>query len=109
MAPSGQDKWYHSPYVYVLGVLVVLGVLAFVAPVACLGGAVIYYVGLRIWVLMAAFSEGAGTGFMTLCVPFYEVYFVFSVSENSWLKAFYTGALVGIVGVGAWRKMAGGE
>jgi hypothetical protein len=45
-------------------------------------------------VVIAAFRESVGTGFLTLCVPFYALYFVFSVSESDTLKLLYASAVV---------------
>lgn len=39
--------------------------------------------------LIFAFRESAGTGFLTLCVPCYAVYFIYGVSDNSYLRILF--------------------
>ena len=48
----------------------------------------------HIIVVVAAFRESAGTGFLTLCVPFYALYFVFKMSDNDTLKVLYSVAVL---------------
>lgn len=61
----------------------------------------LYLLGVGIAVLIAAFSESVGTGFLTMCVPFYAIYFVYVVNENSTLKVLFAGALVlNIINIG---------
>jgi hypothetical protein len=48
----------------------------------------------HICVIVAAFREDTGTGFLTLCIPFYAIYFVFFKSESPLLKKFYSVALI---------------
>jgi hypothetical protein len=43
---------------------------------------------------IAAFREGAGTGFLSLCIPFYALYFVFKIHDNDTLKVLYGVAFV---------------
>ncbi len=45
-------------------------------------------------VLVVAFREGIGQGLLTLCVPFYVIYFVFAVTDNQWAKWLFLVALV---------------
>jgi hypothetical protein len=56
---------------------------------AFLGLAVLYTLGAHIMVVIAAFKESVGTGFLSLCIPIYAVYFVFKVSDNDTLKVLY--------------------
>jgi DNA-directed RNA polymerase subunit RPC12/RpoP len=90
------DKWFYNPNVW-LGILLVffggLYALSRLNPVGLLvfiGVALLYFVAVQIWMLVAAFKDSVGTGFMSLCVPFYGIYFVYSKSESPMLKAFYT-------------------
>lgn len=43
-----------------------------------------------IGILIDAFRESIATGFLTLCIPFYILYFVFGVSESAWVKYMFT-------------------
>jgi len=47
-------------------------------------------------VYVLAFYEGLGTGLLTLCLPFYILYFVFAVNENPYVKAVYGAALLAV-------------
>ncbi len=51
--------------------------------------AAVYSLAIHVIVLVAAFQESAGTGFMALCIPFYALYFVFRVLESDTLKILY--------------------
>ena len=44
---------------------------------------------LGVWILITAFREGIGQGFLTLCVPFYVIYFVFFVCDSLWIRYFF--------------------
>lgn len=86
--------------------------VVFVAPVLLLGGlalagrsnegaalaffatAFVFGLGVLVWVLVTAFRESIGTGFLTLCVPFYVLYFVFAKNENAYLKAAFGASIV---------------
>jgi hypothetical protein len=59
----------------------------------------LYLLGVGIAVLIAAFSESVGTGFLTMCVPFYAFYFVYGVNENSTLKILFAGAVILNIGL----------
>lgn len=50
-------------------------------------------VGLLV-VIVVAFTESFVQGLLTLCVPFYIIYFVFFVTDNQWAKWFFVGALI---------------
>lgn len=95
-----ETPWYKTAYPYIGGVIVLLAVLYFFGrtnpPImlAFVGLALLYSVGVHIIVVVAAFKESAGTGFLTLCVPFYALYFVFKVAENDTLKLLYTSAVI---------------
>ena len=54
----------------------------------------LYAVVVAILVLVAAFRHSVGTGFMTLCVPFFALYFVYSVNQSPGLKLMFTISLV---------------
>jgi len=99
-AAPASSGWASNPNVW-LGILLgFFGLLyAFarmhpVGPLVFVFVALLYYVGVSITVLVLAFKEGAGTGFMTLCIPFYALYFVYGLSENPMLKALYSVALL---------------
>lgn len=99
-APQWETPWYKTAYPYLGALFVVLGVLYFLGkqnPVfmlAFLGTAVLYSLVVHIIVVVAAFRESAGTGFLTLCIPFYALYFVYKVCENDTLKVLYTVAVL---------------
>ena len=61
---------------------------------AFLGVAVLYVLVTHILVVVSAFKESVGTGFLTLCVPFYGLYYVFKISEDETLQILYTVAIV---------------
>ena len=45
-------------------------------------------------VLVQAFRQSIGTGILTLCVPFYVLYFVFSVNQNAYIKALFGASML---------------
>ncbi len=57
----------------------------------------IYQLVVGLWLLVAAFGVSAGTGIMCLCIPFYALYFVFSVNTNSVLKHAFLASLLASV------------
>ncbi len=61
---------------------------------AFVGFAALYALAVHIIVVVSAFRESVGTGFLTMCVPFYAIYYVFRVSENDTLKLLYGTAVV---------------
>jgi hypothetical protein len=101
----GQESWAKNPNVWagiVAGIFALLYGFARLYPAGALayvGLAVLFYVAIRITVLVFAFGEGAGTGFMTLCIPFYDLYFVYGINENRMLKNLYTISLLGVLAV----------
>jgi len=100
MAPSGEVPWYKTAWPYIGVLVLLLGALYYggktnpVLMLVFIGVLALYCVGVHILAVIAAFQEGAGTGFMTLCIPFYAIYYVFKVSENSTLQALYSAAVV---------------
>ncbi len=44
---------------------------------------------ISIWLLVVAFSESVGKGFMCLCIPFYGIYFALECQDNAYLKGLY--------------------
>ena len=99
-ATQWETPWYKTPWPYVGVVVLVLGLLYFMGRenpammLAFLGVTVLYTLTVHIIVLVAAFRESVGTGFLTLCIPFYAFYFVFKVSDNDTLKVLYSVAAV---------------
>jgi DNA-directed RNA polymerase subunit RPC12/RpoP len=95
-----ETPWYKTPYPYVGLLLVTLGIFYLLGRenpafmLALVGAGLLYSLGMHIVVAVAAFREGAGTGFLTLCVPFYALYFVFRVNDNDTLKLLYGIALI---------------
>ncbi len=59
----------------------------------------VYQLSIGIWILVTAFRESLGTGFMCLCIPFYALYFVLAKSENPYLKGAFA---VSILGSALW-------
>jgi hypothetical protein len=97
------EPWYKTPFPYVLVLLAFFGILFFLGknnpPMMALLLITlwVYAFVMHILVTIAAFRESVGTGFLTLCFPIYGLYFVFSVSENQWLKTFYPIGYLGYV------------
>ena len=93
-----EAPWYQTAYPYLAVVLVVLGTLYYFGRtnpplmLAFLGVAVVYCLTAHILVVISAFRESVGTGFLTLCVPFYGLYYVFKVSESETLRILYVTA-----------------
>jgi hypothetical protein len=99
-AAPASDKWYSNPNIW-LGILLLFfgglyavarmsgwGMMVFAVP------AYLFFFGARIAVLVCAFKEGAGTGFLALCVPVYDLYFVNKIYDGPMLKVIYTVALL---------------
>jgi hypothetical protein len=61
------------------------------------------------WVaaLIFAFQRSIGQGLLTLLVPFYIIWFVYGVNDNSYLKWAFGGALVGYACQAGWVAMVG--
>jgi len=100
MAPSGEAPWYKTPYPYIGVLVLMLGGLYYggrTNPAMMVAFVVIlalYCIGVHILVVISAFQESVGTGFLTLCVPFYALYYVFKVSENPTLQVLYSFAVL---------------
>ncbi len=98
--PQWETPWYKTAYPYLGVVLVVLAALYYLGRenppmmLAFIGTAALYTLTAHIIVTVAAFRESIGTGFLTLCVPFYALYFVFKVSESDTLKLLYASAVI---------------
>jgi len=90
-----ETPWYKTPYPYIGGVVLILAVLYFLGrdnpgmKLAFVGVAVLYVLTVHIIVTVAAFRTGIGTGFLTLCIPIFAIYFVFKISDNDTLKILY--------------------
>jgi len=99
-ADAWATPWYKPPYPYIGGVLLILGILYFLGrsnpgmKLAFIGVAVLYALVAHIIVTVAAFREGIGTGFLTLCIWIYAVYFVFKINDDDNLKILYGAAIV---------------
>jgi hypothetical protein len=96
----GESPWYKTAPPYVGALVVVLGVLYYfgrenpTVMLAFLGVAALYSLTAHIMVVIAAFQESVGTGFLTLCIPFYGLYYVFKVSDSNTLKLLYSVAVI---------------
>jgi DNA-directed RNA polymerase subunit RPC12/RpoP len=99
-AAKWETPWYKTAYPYVGAVVVALAILYLlgrsnpVMMLAFLGVAVLYVLVAHILVVISAFKESVGTGFLTMCIPFYGLYYVFKVSEDETLQILYTVAIV---------------
>jgi len=95
VANRWETPWYKTAYPYVAALIVVLAILYFLGRgtpavmLAFVGVAALYSLAAHIIVVVAAFKEGVGTGFLTLCIPIYALYFVFKVQDNDTLKIIY--------------------
>jgi hypothetical protein len=103
--------WYKTAYPYIGAVLLIMAVLYFLGrenpamKMALVGVAVLYIFVVHILVVIAAFRESVGTGFLTLCLPFYALYFVFKTCESDTLKILYAGAVLANIAL----KFIGGD
>ncbi|MCK4342568.1 MAG: hypothetical protein KAY37_12690 [Phycisphaerae bacterium] len=57
----------------------------------------IYSWGVVIWTLVSAFRESIGTGFLSLCIPFYVLYYVYGKSGNPYLQGSFGVSLLASV------------
>jgi len=97
---KGEAPWYKTAPPYILAVILLLTglyvfgrssppmMLAFVIVVA------LYCLAVHLIVVVAAFHDGAGQGFLTLCLPFYALYYVYKVNGSSTLQMLYGSAVV---------------
>lgn len=65
-----------------------LGALVYAAIAGTFGFVVV------IMVLVFAFRESIGQGFLTLCVPCYVLYFVYGICDNAWIKVLFAVYLI---------------
>ena len=54
----------------------------------------IYGLIVGILVIVTAFRESAGQGFMTMCIPCYALYFVYSVCDSALIKLLFSIAIL---------------
>lgn len=98
-ADPWSTPWYKTPYPYIGVVVVILAILYFLGRENPLMKGVfalivlLYYVVARIIVSVAAFRDSIGSGFLTLCIEIYAVYWAFRVNENDTVKIIYGSAL----------------
>jgi hypothetical protein len=97
--------WFKNPDVYsgiVLGIMVLLYGSAWLTPLgtlAYLGIWALVSLAATIIVLVSAFRESVGTGFLTLCVPFYVFYFVYAKCDSKLAKSMWSLAIIGRIGL----------
>lgn len=110
---SGAAAMLLSPAVIGLAVLAIIGGLyamtwgdpdQVIIPYALSS---IFSLGVSITVLVFAFRESVGTGFLTLCVPCYILYFVFAVCDNGLVKGLF-GVSIILAVIGAIALQAAG-
>jgi hypothetical protein len=95
-----ETPWYKTALPYVGALVLLLGVLYLLGRqnrsymFAFLLTAGLYSGVVHIVVIVAAFQEGMGTGFLTLCVPFFSLYFVFKTNDSDTLRVLYAVAVV---------------
>jgi hypothetical protein len=97
---KGEAPWYKTAPPYILAVVLLLVglyvvgrssppiMLAFVLVIA------LYCLAVHLIVVVAAFHDGAGQGFLTLCVPLYALYYVYKVNESTTLQMLYGSAVI---------------
>lgn len=54
----------------------------------------LFALGVAVTVLICAFREGVGQGLLTLCVPFYVLYFVYAVCDSVWIRWLFTASIL---------------
>lgn len=102
----GETPWHKTAYPYVGVVVLAIGILYFLGKdnpkVQLAIGAVVllYLVGVHILVTVSAFQVGLGTGFLTMCVLPFTVYYVFKINDDDSLKILYAAALA--IRFGTW-------
>ena len=91
-----------SPFIVSMAIMVIIGTLLVIVYAS---GSVevalalalfvsVFLIATTIFVLVLAFMEGVGQGFLTLCIPFYIIYFVFFVTDNQWARWLFVVSLV---------------
>lgn len=102
---TGAMGWLINPGVAALVALALYGLamaLAMGHPNRADGGVVFsawhlpFSLGVSIFVLVLAFRESVGTGFLTLCVPCYVLYFL-TQCGNRWAQYLYVVNIIGTV------------
>ena len=95
-APAAPSVWYKTPYPYlgayfaVLALLYFLGSSSPIMKLLCLVGILVYLLTAKIIVTVFAFKDdGAGKGFLCLCLDIYTIYYVFKQSERPISKLLY--------------------
>jgi hypothetical protein len=94
-ADPWKTPWYKTAYPYIGAVVLILAVLFFLGrenpaiKLAFVGVVALYVLAVHIIVAVAAFRDGIGTGFLTLCLPFFAIYYVFKMNDNDTLKLMY--------------------
>jgi uncharacterized membrane protein YhaH (DUF805 family) len=91
-APPAESKWYATIYPY-LGVLALGYVLLYalgrnsdlMKGVYVLSAALFILVS-HIFVIVAAFKDSIGKGFLCLCIGIYAIYYTFRESDSTVLK-----------------------
>jgi hypothetical protein len=81
--------------------------LAWVHPLGAVAfalSAALFFIVISLVVLVAAFQDSVGQGFLTLCVPFYVLYFVYGRLDSRTIKGLYSLALAGYVGLIALKS-----
>jgi hypothetical protein len=97
---KGDAPWYKTAPPYILAVVLVMAGLYLAGRssppmmLAFFAIAVLYCLAVHLIVVIAAFRDGAGQGFMTLCLPFYALYYVFKVNGDSTLQMLYGSAVI---------------
>lgn len=76
------------------GVLFVLGLMNETAAIAYHGAQALFGLAVGIMVLVAAFQESVGQGFLTLCVPCYALYFVYGRCESDLIKLLFAISII---------------
>lgn len=100
---AGVAAFLGQPWVAFIVPVVVFAVLYFAAHQSGDAAAIFVVMSLLfsavIWLIVriVAFLHGIGTGLLTLCVPFYEIYFVLAVNENGHIKALYAAAILAMM------------
>lgn len=81
-----------------VGLLFGLATTSVEVTVAYMGIVGLFGLVLGVTVLVLAFVEGIGQGLLTLCVPFYAIYFVYAVCESSYVKWLFGASMLGHLG-----------
>src|SRR5262245_24638092 len=92
MAPRGDVKWYATPYPY-LGVLGLVYVVLYALAHSNDGMKIVYLLSCALFiftahicVVVSAFKDSVGKGFLCLCIGIYAIYYTFKESDSTLLK-----------------------